>query len=313
MRRINADNPARLPILVTGAHRTGTTWVGKMLAAGGETAYINEPLNRWHRRGVMSAPIRRWYTYICPENEGEYLPALRQTAALRYHAWAELKSLRSSKDLLRMGRDWGIFTRGRILNQRALLKDPFAVFSAPWLAQRLGCQVVVTVRHPAAFSSSLRRLKWDFDFQDLLNQPLLMRDWLEPFRAEMLNIDRGDILAQGALLWRLVYQAVETYAAQIPGVRVVRHEDLAENPLAGFQDLYETLGLRFNPAARQAIRRSSAASNPQESPLSNVHTFRLDSRANIYQWRHRLTGEEIQRIWRLTGDLAGRLYPQETW
>jgi len=313
MTRTDPHNPGRATILVTGAHRTGTTWVGKMLAAGGEAAYINEPLNRWHRPGVMHAPIRHWYTYICPDNEGEFLPALRQTAALRYHAWTELKSLRSSKDLLRMGRDWGIFTRGRILNQRALLKDPFAVFSAPWFAQRLGCQVVVTVRHPAAFSSSLRRLDWDFDFQDLLNQPLLMRDWLEPFRAEMENSARGDILTRGALLWRLVYQAVETYAAQIPCVRIVRHEDLAADPQAGFQGLYEFLGLRFNPAARQAVYRSSAAGNPQEPPRSNIHAFRLDSRASISHWRRRLTSEEIQRIWSLTGDLAGRLYPQETW
>ncbi len=31
------------PILVTGTHRSGTTWVGKMLAAGPSTAYISEP------------------------------------------------------------------------------------------------------------------------------------------------------------------------------------------------------------------------------------------------------------------------------
>jgi LPS sulfotransferase NodH len=41
------------PILVTGAHRSGTTWVGKILCASGEAAYISEPLNLWHRPGVM--------------------------------------------------------------------------------------------------------------------------------------------------------------------------------------------------------------------------------------------------------------------
>ena len=61
----------RRPILVTGGHRTGTTWVGKMLAASGEAAYISEPLNVLHRPGVMSTPVRHWYTYICPENEAE--------------------------------------------------------------------------------------------------------------------------------------------------------------------------------------------------------------------------------------------------
>jgi hypothetical protein len=47
---------AQSPILVTGAHRTGTTWVGKMLAASPQVAYISEPLNVWHRPGVLRAP-----------------------------------------------------------------------------------------------------------------------------------------------------------------------------------------------------------------------------------------------------------------
>ena len=59
-------------ILVTGAHRTGTTWVGQMLAAGG-LAYVSEPLNVLHRHGVMSAPVKHWYTYITSENEADYL------------------------------------------------------------------------------------------------------------------------------------------------------------------------------------------------------------------------------------------------
>ena len=173
----------RRPILVAGAHRTGTTWVGKMLAASGEAAYISEPLNVWHRPGVLRIPIEYWYTYICDQNEGGFLTALSETSHFHYHPWAELKSLRSRKDMLRMGRDLSIFWKGWFLRQRPLFKDPFAVFSAPWFADRLGFQVVITVRHPAAFVSSLKRLNWSFDFQDLLQQPLLMRDHLEPYRA----------------------------------------------------------------------------------------------------------------------------------
>lgn len=309
----NQGQPSHPPILVTGAHRTGTTWVGKMLAAGGETAYISEPLNRLHRPGVMHFPVKHWYTYICADNENEYLPAFHQTLALRYHTWLELKSLRSRKDLLRMGRDWGIFTRGRILKQRPLLKDPFAVFSVPWFIQRLGCQVIVTVRHPAAFTSSLKRLRWSFDFKDLLEQPLLMRDWLEPFREEIINSDREDIVAQGALLWRIIYQVVETYAGQNPAIRVVRHEDLARDPRAGFQSLYRFLNLKFSTSAEKTVLQSSATDNPKETSRSNIYTVRLDSRASLDNWKRRLTSEEIQRVRRLTSELAQNLYPVETW
>ena len=152
----------RTPILVTGAHRTGTTWVGKMLSAGRGVAYISEPLNVWHRPSVLRAPVEKWYTYICAENEAAYMPAFREMLAFRYGLWREISSLRSRKDFLRMGRDFSIFLRGRLLRQRPLIKDPFAVFSAPWFAEQLGCRVVITVRHPAGFASSLKRLRADY-------------------------------------------------------------------------------------------------------------------------------------------------------
>ncbi|MFM8319297.1 MAG: sulfotransferase, partial [Chloroflexota bacterium] len=240
-------DPNRAPILVAGAHRTGTTWVGKMLAAAPGVAYISEPLNALHRPGVLRAPTPYWYQYIDERNEAAYLPAFRQLLAFRYHLFAELAALRSIHDAGRMGRDLGVFLRGRLLGCRPLLKDPFAVFSAPWFARRLGCQVVITIRHPAGFASSLKRLDWPFDFTDLLAQPLLMdtlsQAGLDACRPEMEALAAAfksapDILAQAALLWRLVYSVVAQAQAGLPGLHVVRHEDLSVDPLAGYQALY---------------------------------------------------------------------------
>ncbi len=225
----------RRPILVTGAHRSGTTWVGKMLAASPRLAYISEPLNVLHRQGVLRASVKHWYTYISSANEDTYLPGLRETLAFRYHPLAEFQSLRSRKDAGRMLRDWNIFTRGRLLNRQPLIKDPFAIFSAPWFAERLGCRVVITLRHPAAFASSLKRLKWNFDFSDLLAQPLLMKSLLEPFRAEMEAIQSTpqDIIGQASLLWRIIYRVVAQYQHEHPEFILVRHEDLSIDPQAG--------------------------------------------------------------------------------
>jgi hypothetical protein len=301
------------PILVTGAHRTGTTWVGKMLAASGEAGYISEPLNVLHRPGVLSAPVQRWYTYICAENEAEFLPGLRQTLAFQYHPWAEVRSLRSRKDVLRMGRDWNIFLRGRLSRQRPLLKDPFAVFSAPWFAERLDCRVVITVRHPAAFASSLKRLDWPFDFQDLLDQPLLMRDWLGPFEADMRRLleTPGDIVAQGSLLWRMVYAVVDQMRRSHPQFIVVRHEDLSIDPVAGYRKLYDALGLTFTPQAQEAIIAASSSENPKEVSSKTAFDVRVDSRANLQNWKRRLQPEELERIYELTQDVVGLYYPGE--
>ncbi|MBN2549640.1 MAG: sulfotransferase [Anaerolineales bacterium] len=318
----NRSSPSQAPILVTGTHRTGTTWTGKMLAASGEAAYISEPLNVLHRPGVMLAPIPHWYTYIGAHNEADYLPALQDTLALRYHPWAELRSLRSRKDLLRMGRDGWIFLQGRLRRQRPLLKDPFAVFSIPWFIQRLGYQVVVTIRHPAAFASSLKRLNWPFDFSDLLAQDQLMQDYLAPFRSQMeaLITVTPDIVGQASLLWRMVYQVVHGFQQQNlpdvngrPALSVVRHEDLSVAPVPGYRALYSQLGLDFNPRAEKTILSSSSSENPKELSKDRVHAVRLDSQANLNNWKRRLTADEIVHIRETTAEVAQYYYPDQAW
>ena len=299
-------------LLVTGAHRTGTTWVGKMLAAGG-FAYVSEPLNVLHRPGVMSAPVHKWYAYITRENESEYLPAFQKMISLRYGLLAEIKSLKSRRDFLRMGRDLGIFLRGQILNQPALLKDPFAVFSLPWFIERLGCRVVVTVRHPAGFASSLKRLNWPFDFKDLLDQPLLMRDHLEPFRGDMERMPADDVLGQSALLWRMVYRVVHATRERFPSMIILRHEDLSRDPLTGFARAYESLGLAYTAKVQETIRNSSSSENPVELSRRKVHSVKLDSRANLENWKKRLSPDEIARVRDLTEDVAQLYYADVKW
>ncbi|MFC2025777.1 sulfotransferase [Chloroflexota bacterium] len=299
------------PILVTGAHRSGTTWVGKMLTASGDTAYISEPLNILHRIGVMRTATDSWYKYICESNQSEYLPGLRETLELRYQTWSEIKSLRSIKDTARMLRDWSTFLNGRIRQSRPLLKDPFAVFSAPWFEKTFNCKVVITIRHPAAFVSSLKRLNWSFDFNHLLSQPLLMQDWLEPFRDQMVAVSKSDadLIAQSCLLWRVIYQTIAQFQKAYPQFIFVRHEDLSINPISGFRELYKQLNLAFSAHAEKAILQSSNSDNPAEGFETDVYSVRLNSRSNLDNWKHRLSSAEISRVHELTRDAAALFYP----
>lgn len=301
------------PLLVTGAHRTGTTWVGKMLAANPKVAYVSEPLNVLHRPGVFSARVSRWYAYICNENEADYLPSFRDLLNFRYHLLAEIRSLRSRKDFLRMGRDVSIFWRAALLRQCPLLKDPFAVFSLPWFAEQLNCRIIVMVRHPAGFVSSLKRLNWSFDFGDLLDQSLLMRDHLEPYRREMQSIAADDIVGQASLLWTMIYRVVHAERQRIPSIRVVRHEDLSSDPVVGYHQLYDELGLHFTPRVERIILDSSSSDNPVETSRRRVHSVKLDSRANLDNWKRHLTSEEIARIRRVTEEVAHLYYPEVNW
>ena len=165
------------PVLVTGMMRSGTTWVGRMLCAGGGLTYLSEPLNP-HHPAIFRLPVQHDYTYINSANEQDFLPTFRDAAALRPRPFKELGAVRRPADVGRVGLTTLEMLRGRMFNRPALFKDPHALFSASWFADRLGCRVVVCVRHPAAIVSSHVRLGWRVPLAHLRAQPAPVRDWL---------------------------------------------------------------------------------------------------------------------------------------
>ncbi|MFI6500424.1 sulfotransferase [Nonomuraea typhae] len=293
------------PILVTGLPRSGTSWVGKMLAAGGDVVYVNEPLNPQHPPGrcpgVLRAHVTHRFQYICDDNAATWLPAFRDTIRLRYRFLAELRANRSPYDLARMIRYGAAFTHGRLAGRRALLDDPFAVLSAAWFAARLGCRVIALVRDPVAFAASWKRLSWTVYFHELLEQPLLVRDHpeIEELRALVGSQDR---LAKAAALWRVTRTIL---AKPAPGVRVVSYETLAADPLNGFRDLYGHTGLTWTPAAERRITRAClTGGSPGHgfawTGLSRTAFRPMDSRRALAGAARGLTTGEAARVRELT-------------
>jgi hypothetical protein len=293
--------------------RSGTTWVGRALYAGGEVGYLNEPFNLATSPGTTRVPVDHWYPYITAENEDAVLEPLADLLDFRYPLARELRRCRTRVDLSHTIKMWRSFQYGR--NRRPLVKEPHAVFSAEWFATRLGSEVVITVRHPAAVVSSWKRLNWNFEFAHLLDQPALMDDLLDPFRREMeAALDpSGALIDRIALLWRVVYETVARFEERSLGFHVVRHEDLSVEPVDGYRRLYDSLGLTLTPAAKTAILAASSSGNPKETRVENPHETRLDSRANLENWRRRLATDERARIRRLTEETASRYYPDEEW
>jgi hypothetical protein len=305
----------RRPILATGMHRSGTSWLGHMLCAGGSLTNIEETLSPLNRQTVLPSRERRWYPYICDENEDHYLPFYRDALAFRRHPLNDMRRMRfASRDPIRVTRCWASFGLGRLQLRSPLLRDPFAVFSIDWFARRLNCEVVVIVRHPAAVVSSLKRLGYTFDFRDLLEQPLLMKR-LERFRPAMENALAlpKDVIHQGSLLWRMIYDTLNDYRDIAGRINIVRHEDLSLNPLEEYARLYECLHMPFTAKARAKILQFTHKRNPREVSTDNPFETRLDSRANLDNWRHRLDPEEIERIRVLTSDAAIRFYADDDW
>lgn len=305
------------PVLVTGMMRSGTTWVGRMLCAGGGLSYISEPLNP-HHPGIFRLPVTYNYTYISSENEQAFLPTFRDAVDLRPRPFRELASVRGLADVRRVGLTTFEMLRGRVTRRPVLFKDPHALFSAPWFADRLGCRVVVCVRHPAAVVSSHVRLGWRPPLAQLRAQPALMRDWLGPAEQELAAAEQDpsigrDPLQGNAVLWKTIHRAIATYAERRPDFTIVRHEDLSNRPQEAYESLYAQLGLPFDSRASEAIEAASSQRNPSELAVEAPHRTRLDSRSNVGNWHKRLTAREVELIREIVEPVASQWYDDSDW
>jgi hypothetical protein len=313
------------PVLVTGSHRSGSTWVGMALALDAGSGYIPEPFNRRNHPGVCRAGFPYQFFHLTEANAVPYRPALADTLAWRYSPRAELARVKGPGDLARMTRDAAYFQAMRLRRARPIMKDPIALFSADWLAKAFGMAVVVVVRHPAAFVASLRAAGWGrFPFADLRDQPALMADRLAPFAGaiEAAAAEPPDTLEAGILLWNLFHHQIARYRAERPGWHFPRLEDLSADPETGFRGLYAALGLDFTPAvARGLAELSGAAAPPGTARLLARRATRIrtkgwlnrDSRDNIRSWQARLTPDEIARIRDGTAEVAAGFYGPEDW
>ncbi|HWD45178.1 MAG TPA: hypothetical protein VHM23_15985 [Actinomycetota bacterium] len=111
----------------------------------------------------------------------------------------------------------------------------------------------------------------------------------------------------------MIYGTVAAYRAEVPGLEVVRHEDLSADPVPAFAALYGRLGLPFGPEAERAIVTATSAGSGggamrwsvSDGGVSKTAARRLDSRANLQVWRERLTDDEVARVREQTADVAG--------
>ncbi len=312
---VNAENIINIMIekgiLVTGSHRSGSTWVGQMIALSPSVAYIHEPFNIiYNRPGICSASFKHWFTYICEENENLYYEALKDTLEFKYKILKELAVIKAPKDIVRLFRACILFTMYKLSNKRPLMKDPIAIFSAEWLAKRFNMDVIILIRHPAAFAGSLKKANWTFQFSNFIEQPLLMQHHLSDFRHQIEEFAKKekDIIDQAILLWNVIHYMILKYKKRNPDWNYVKHETISKNPMVEFGKLYDKLNLTYSKDIHDKIKEYSILKNKNFEDK-----IKRDSKSNIWSWKKRLTEDEIERIKDKTYDIAKNFYSEEDW
>ena len=301
------------PILLTGAHRSGTTWAGRMISESSSIGYIHEPFNSHIRCGPSSRPFIRPFQYLNSESAQAYTNVMDDVLKFKFPLAGNVLRIRKLHDVTWILRQQQRALSARLRRLRPLVKDPIALYSSQWLADTYDMDVVIMLRHPAAFCSSLLLKKWSFQFKHFQQQSDLIERYLFPFRDEIDHFSKNEmpLLDQAVLLWNCAYSTVDQFMQENPKWVLLKHEDLSSDPVAQFEDLYQRLGIEFDQGCRAAVLDSSGAHNPQEQKRNME--LRRDSVANIKNWKKRLSEAEIARIRIGTERVSSLFYKELDW
>lgn len=292
--------------LVTGSHRSGTTWVGRTIALHPKVEYVHEPFNANMPSEIIRLRPDHWFEYVPgsprkKEYERSFDRLLKTMPASLALGKCRLAGL-DAKTPLR-------FAKHLVLGSyrdRLLLKDPLALLSAGWLHERYGMRVVCMIRNPLGFVASLKKVGWTFDFRDLADQELLMHEVLSPYADEILEASERpwDLAEQGSLLWNVLHFVILEYRQRYPSWTFVRYEDLAMNSVPGFRSLYDRLDLRMDKEIERTIEAHTSDANPTEADSASYQP--RDARGSLENWRSRLTAEETEIVTLNTQELQAR-------
>lgn len=281
-RREFLDFPAGPPIFVGGTHRSGTTWVAKMLAEPG-LWYIHEPFNPNKRIWKQA------FSYAPPERNrpdiDQYFSKL---------LGGKFRSTSNSPNTDHWLMPMRLFCPPI---QRVIIKDPLACLLTGYLNRHFELKSIILFRHPAGFVSSITRLRWPVGIflKDFLRRTDLMNDHLSPY-AELMekHQDRDDAPAAAVLHGAL--NSVQWNQIQLDSrIRWYLFEDLCRDPLTSFANIFADFRIPYTEATRHRHSELSFQGSPNSDDY-HAHAVARKSSAMADSWKRQLSAEHVAQV-----------------
>lgn len=301
-------------ILITGSNRSGTTWVGEILRLDKKMNYIYEPFGKEHLTLKKENPFHYHFHYVTKEETliaKEYLDCCFSKNNLSWSKDFNINpsprrifssTFRKLKSIYELTKNY----RGYII------KDPLALFSTPWLYENYHLDILIIIRHPAAYVNSIKRMNWRVNPRDYLNQPKLMDDYLFELKDEIEAFEQTDnnIVEEAALRWKIYHHVIKKYQNEYPDWYYIKHETISENPLSEFKKIFYEFNLEFDKSTKVKIIESTTSSSKINR---DVHILKRDSKKNIKKWKTQLSSQEIDTIKYITKDVSKLFYNELDW
>jgi hypothetical protein len=300
-------------VVVTGAHRSGTSLLGDIVSQAPGTWTVWEPFNRhWGLRDVRVA-----YPYL-PRSEHPVAPVTSLQRYLRTGRarWSVKQapggpSLPALRAAVKSSRRWVTWlgNAGKV----PVVKDPFVLLAMAALQPTITSRpVVVSVRHPCSWILSLRRMSWPAgpELNHLIAQPALYEEHLARLLPRR-DWTRADDLEAGATAWMCLYHMVNVQASAGARVSVVPLEAFGRDPVGTMGLVFRTLDIDAPPDL-DALAATYAGEGNAVTPAGGTkHLLQRNSRALNEAWKGKLSAAEVARVRRITEPVYATVYA--TW
>ena len=298
------------PIFLSGIHRSGSTWVSKVLASSSELVLIQEPCNlKNHTKWLRN--LEYWYQFISKENGHMFYGDFKNCVNLNYPFVRSILSSTTFAGLARIIQNSCSTSISHYLNKRVIIKDPLAIFSLEWLKDNFNFDIIILIRHPAAFVGSIKSAKWNHPFDHFIKQSILLDKYLDPFKFEIEEYSKTqkDIVDQGILMWNIVHHMILRYKGINPDWIFVKHEQLSTDPQIEFGNIFKQLDIAYSKNIKKIISKYSNNTHREYS----YNNIKRNSKLNIFSWKNRLTQYEIDKIKDKTSEISNNFYSEEDW
>ena len=305
-------------VLVVGVPRSGTTWVGNVLARSAGATYLGEPDNHLRFAFPLRAKLRsgeRQYPALAPEREDTRIGDLRLlwenalseeprsgVAELRGRYANRLVELAGGMRVLRAfddaNRTSPLLTaavalarpeRPRVSAPSLVVKSVYAPLCVEWVQARHEVHVVAVIRHPRNVVSSWVELGW---MNPAGPDPIVTA--FDPQRAAELSsaydapIPESSRLARSTWLVAALTCALEDACRRNEKWARVVHEDLCVRPPESFPTLAAAAGLPWSKVGDELLEETNRPGSAYEP--SRISSEMPDA------WRRRLTQDQVAEI-----------------
>lgn len=271
-------------ILISGAPRSGTTWVGELLNS--------------YRNRLLHEPFARcnllWNWSL--EDRIEDIADFKAIDTIHRQIIDGVYWERYRKFRFGLHPYLGRFAPHRYMGRnisRAIIKDPTVCYMLEDIRRRYGYEIVLLYRNPLSIVSSLKRLGWD---PTRRLEIIYSNRYFERFCLNELPLGYEDIgsmsdIEKMALQTALLHFFIRYYEERHSPV-VLYYESLADDVMSLRTDVYQRFELDFEEVNMEQFERLT------KSSCDSYHVHQFDRDPSIFRdiWKDRLNHSEIQVV-----------------